>query len=65
MVNETTVLNGIAAVAIICILYAAWSLIQWLVGSMLSTNANIGIMGLLGLTGVLAYVSVRRKTKEF
>jgi hypothetical protein len=65
MVSETTIIKIVAVIGIALLVIFGYSTIQKAIGQFLPSDANIGIAGTLIILGVLGYIWIRRKTKEF
>jgi protein-S-isoprenylcysteine O-methyltransferase Ste14 len=64
MVDENTVIKIVAVVGIALLVVFGYSTIQKTFGSLLPSDANVGIAGALVILGLLGYLWIRRKAED-
>jgi hypothetical protein len=64
MVSETTIIKIVAVIGIALLVIFGYSTIQRTFGSLLPSDANIGIAGMLIVLGVLGYLWIRGKAED-
>ena len=65
MVSERTIIKIVAVIGIALLVIFGYSTIQRTIGPFLPSDANIGIAGSLIILGVLGYIWIHHKTKDF
>ncbi len=64
MVDEGTAIKIVAVVGIALLIIFGYTTIQKAFGSLLPSEANIGIAGMLIVLGVLGYLWIRRQAED-